>query len=730
MNNQTSGQLVSHNQLQQVGSGEALAHRLNEEINALKINIHSVVQSTKWPSDSKDAADVLLKFVQPATTVPKDVKKVSQELQTAIEKYISILEDVRTRVKDASSRPGKRRWRSLNKINPFSSNHVNRCTLLFQGCQQDVVKAANSVNECLKRSLQDKDDDQNRDRSTPSCPPNILSNNDYHGISSTAAILTEAAVPGEASTHRPLRQDVLTAARKTFKGLEIASSSIPVAGNFVGAAAKVGLAFVESIQTMDRNDDLAKDLGAQTARLSSLLQHFNGGFKAGQHDVIANHVNELHRELQDMQTEVNAWKSKGRFAKAFSSRDGAETLKGHQSTIQTALEEMQFLVSLNINDMMIELRNTELQEEAGRLLDRLGDGKYGSRGDTLEEIVCFPGTRASILSSIDDWLKDQSEDSRVLWIGGMAGRGKSTIASTVVHNWKARGSCAIFHFRRGQTVLNSRVVCSLARQLGNSLNPVIRRAVVESVRQNRDIADKRLEEQFETLLVGSLSTLDDHSHPIILVIDALDESDNGKEATKLIQFIDEHSSSLSPNVKFLLTCRIEGFIPHKLESRGWHKEDLDVSVDISNDIETLVKEKCKEIRNEHRLPESWPHSNEIALLVQMSEGLFQWARTVINYIRDGSPQDRLRMLLKYPERWSGLDDLYHQILEKAFHNVELDLERQHLLHSLLGTLVVAPVPVHLGSLAGLFENEGFFEGIKPDASSGLTTLTLINYTVN
>ncbi|KAG9012161.1 hypothetical protein FRB90_006832 [Tulasnella sp. 427] len=467
---------------------------------------------------------------------------------------------------------------------------------------------------------------------------------------------------------------------------------------------------------MDRNDDLAKDLGAQTVRLSSLLQYFNGGFKAGQHDLIANRVDALHRELQDMRDRVNAWESKGRFANAFFSRDRAETLKGHQSTIQTALEEMQ------------------LQEEAGRLLDRLGDGKYGSRGDTLEEIVCFPGTRTSILSSIDDWLKDQSKDSRVMWIGGMAGRGKSTIASTVVHNWKARGSCAIFHFRRGQTVLNSRVVCSLARQLGNSLDPAIRRAVVESIRQNRDIADKRLEEQFETLLVGSLSKLDDHSHPIILVIDGLDESDNGKEATRLIQFIDEFSSSLSPNVKFLLTCRMEGFIPHKLESRGWHKEDLDVSVDVSTDIETLVLEKCKDIRDEHRLPESWPQFEQVALLVKMSEGLFQWIRTVINYIRDGSPVDRLRMLLKYPERWGGLDDLYHQILEKAFHNVELDLERQRLLHSLLGTLVVAPVPVHLESLAGLFESQEFLEGsdlsaiihfLRNDFLADLTSLIFI-----
>ncbi|KIO18897.1 hypothetical protein M407DRAFT_38245, partial [Tulasnella calospora MUT 4182] len=59
---------------------------------------------------------------------------------------------------------------------------------------------------------------------------------------------------------------------------------------------------------------------------------------------------------------------------------------------------------------------------------------------------CFPGTRLEILKEIDEWIRDTSSSNPVLWISGMAGRGKSTIASTVVHNWKCRASCAIFHF--------------------------------------------------------------------------------------------------------------------------------------------------------------------------------------------------------------------------------------------------------------------------------------------
>ncbi|KIO26476.1 hypothetical protein M407DRAFT_58496, partial [Tulasnella calospora MUT 4182] len=59
---------------------------------------------------------------------------------------------------------------------------------------------------------------------------------------------------------------------------------------------------------------------------------------------------------------------------------------------------------------------------------------------------CLPGTRAQILERIDDWIRDLETLDRVLWIRGMAGRGKSTIASTVAYRWRYRAACAIFHF--------------------------------------------------------------------------------------------------------------------------------------------------------------------------------------------------------------------------------------------------------------------------------------------
>lgn len=380
------------------------------------------------------------------------------------------------------------------------------------------------------------------------------------------------------------------------------------------------------------------------------------------------------------------------------------------------------------------LVNPEIPEQQRRLMELLGDGKYGAQGNTIEDVICFPGTRVEILKRIDHWIRDTSTLDRVLWIRGMAGRGKSTIVSTVAHNWRYRASCATFHFRRGQSTLNTSIIYALTRQLASSLVPDVRKAVLKSVQENEDIGHQRLDEQFKTLLVASLANLNNQTHPILIAVDALDECDNIRDAVAFVKLIDQHSPSLPTNVKFLLTCRPEASLLRILEPRKWHIEDLDSSSDVSDDIARFIRQTCTQIRDDHDLPEHWPSSKDVVRLVQMSEGLFQWARTVTMYLSNGSPVDRLRGLLQRPSMWSGLDDLYHQILLRAFGTVELDAMRQDLLCSMLGTLVVAPYPISLEIIAALYGDNEVFNGmdqadiirfLRKDILADLNSLLLI-----
>ncbi|KIO19612.1 hypothetical protein M407DRAFT_82582 [Tulasnella calospora MUT 4182] len=298
----------------------------------------------------------------------------------------------------------------------------------------------------------------------------------------------------------------------------------------------------------------------------------------------------------------------------------------------------------------------------------------------------------------------------------MAGRGKSTIASTVAHNWGSKGSCAIFHFRRGQHALDGQFLCALARQLGKDLVPKVKNAILDCVRNNEDIAKERLEQQFKTIFVGSLGNTQNQDHPIVIVVDALDECQNIDDVVRFVQLIDQHSSSLPTNVKFLLTCRPEPPLVLALELGKWRTEDLDSISNTTQDIKRFIQHGLARIRDKYQLPQPWPSSTDVEVIVGMSQELFQWARTAIAYIGEGSPSHRLQELLQGQSEWAGLDELYHQILSRAFEKVEKRPQRKQILSWVLGTLVVAPHPVTLEG------KEGIVQLIRDDILADLNSL--------
>ncbi|KAG9025638.1 hypothetical protein FS837_004862, partial [Tulasnella sp. UAMH 9824] len=544
---------------------------VDEGVEYLKQEIGSILkaQSTKWPEDSTAAAEGLLDTIH---LLPSNVEGRTPELLTLVKQHIRVLDDVRIRLKDASSKSEMKRWKFLERIKSLTSNRPSKCTLLFQTCQDDVAKAINALNQRLSYERVEKcmgslESPSQVQPGSPALDPATGSPEQGTTADDSATkspTQAQSNNPMARKTKGPISDSALTAARKTFKSVELASGAIPVVGSYVGAAAKVGLAFVEMLQTMDRNNSLAIDLADHTSNLTKLLKNIRQRSKGDEQDIIGQirdlhqYVDDYHwvtctdtfpRELGHVGDRVEEWSSLGRFSKAFSARDHAETLKAYQGTIQKAREEIQLLVSLDSRNITVELENMELRKERDRLLECLGDGQYGARGNMIEDIICFPGTRQEILEKIEKWIRDMSPASRVMWICGMAGRGKSTIASTVVHHWRSRASCALFHFRRGQNALNSRVICALARQLGDSLVPDVKNAILESVRQNKGIAElgRRLDEQFENLFVAPFEELKNNLHPILIVVDALDECDNPKDAVDFVRLIHKHSSSFPTN---------------------------------------------------------------------------------------------------------------------------------------------------------------------------------------
>ncbi|KAG9024220.1 hypothetical protein FS837_005444 [Tulasnella sp. UAMH 9824] len=526
-----------------------------------------------------------------------------------------------------------------------------------------------------------------------------------------------SAVPVDQVDDPPKRREWLGGMKTMFNAVEGISGMIPVIGTYVGAAAKVGGTVVDIIQQMGDNEEAAKGLTSHTRQLSNMLQRFENGSVDGNRGELTALIGNLQRELQDIQQRVTDLNSSSALKKAFSSADRSETLKGYQDTIRTALEQIQvrnpssivtalahlfaaqLLATLNTTTLITELYDEGMREQHQRLLDRLGDASYGARGDSIEDVICLKGTRVEILERINAWIKSTSSSEKVLWIRGMAGRGKSTIASTVAHHWKYQAATAIFHFRRGQNETDKRLVCALARQLGcSTLVPEVKEAILNSIREKPDIGQGRLRDQFLALFRRSLSRIQNTSVPILLVVDALDECEDVDYAVNFVKLLDEISSSLPANVKFLLTTRPETPLIRALEPRPWHALDLDQATSVDDDIAAFLEHgfsKIRRDREEYELEVDWPGPDNMGAILQMSQGLFQWARTAIEYMMEGSPQDRLQEILNLPGICDGMDNLYLTILSKAFEKAKKNPLRGEIFVHLLGTLVAAPSPISL-----------------------------------
>ncbi|KAG8993827.1 hypothetical protein FRB90_000595 [Tulasnella sp. 427] len=115
----------------------------DQRIEALKVDMESIIKNIKWPSSSKLSAEEFVKGVKTSPTVPKDLSGLSQELHNAYNAYVKVIEDVDTRIKDAASKSAM--WKLLDPLTQVLPKRTSRCTLVFQTCQADILTAAKAL---------------------------------------------------------------------------------------------------------------------------------------------------------------------------------------------------------------------------------------------------------------------------------------------------------------------------------------------------------------------------------------------------------------------------------------------------------------------------------------------------------------------------------------------------------------------------------------------------------
>ena len=349
--------------------------------------------------------------------------------------------------------------------------------------------------------------------------------------------------------------------------------------------------------------------------------------------------------------------------------------------------------------------------------------------DAASRPECLPGTRVKILRSITEWLltppsspTDPSPDAgsssplsskpdvpfpnlntpltgpNVLWLTGMAGSGKSTIATTIASQFltlRRRG--AFLHFNRNDpdNSAPNAVVRTLSHQL-SLFHPRIRAAVSKQLEETPGLETASIATQFEKLLLQPLAELKslDFLGPIIIILDALDECGEASSRGDLLDVLRDGLSSLPPLFRILITSRSEFDIQPSLSMPNVTEMTIDTS-DTDSDIELYFQNSLNKLRFSHpSLPKSMNDRNTVLRLVNQAGGLFIWASTAIKFIGQ-NPQIRLPYLLSQSSKRAPqdrLDELYKTALEVDAFSSPLD-EEAEFYQSVLGAIVIARIPM-------------------------------------
>ena len=344
--------------------------------------------------------------------------------------------------------------------------------------------------------------------------------------------------------------------------------------------------------------------------------------------------------------------------------------------------------------------------EKEKVLERLpGSHLRGVKFD--ESKACLEGTRQQLLRDIQAWVHSPDEKC-ILWLSGGAGSGKSSVANSIAvffDGLERLGAC--FRFNRDTEDLNNPnyLFGNLCYQLAHFSERLSGKA--HSVIKTMGRVDGSLQTQAKKLLVDTTNAAE-LVGPVVVVIDALDESGSKKMRRDILLAIAAEFPKLPRSIKVLITSRDEVDIRNSLE--GCSREmRIDDTEGTAEDIASYIQFRMEDIRRHSGIPSGWPKTEKLQELNRTAERLFIWASVACNFIEDGlDPAVRLNQMLVMTNIGTGerksaltaLDNLYYNILENAFPDKDdLDAFRY-----VVGSIVAVSTPfTHIGldSLLGL-----------------------------
>ncbi|TFK34111.1 hypothetical protein BDQ12DRAFT_589973, partial [Crucibulum laeve] len=257
---------------------------------------------------------------------------------------------------------------------------------------------------------------------------------------------------------------------------------------------------------------------------------------------------------------------------------------------------------------------------------------------------CHPETRTAINREIVDWIEDTNNSTKILWLNGPAGAGKSAIAQTIAEFVLG----ASFFFSRSTPGRNTSKTLfpTIAVQLAESI-PEIAGNIQTVFEHNTSILDKSADIQLLELIIKPLqSLLARENRPTLrstfVIIDGLDECHGEDNQTFIMKLITSAIIKGQIPLYFLICSRPESWLKDTFDSSPLNKLTRQLMLthadSVDDDIRMVLRAGFTRIHQHPRykwtmrsISGAWPSQDQIEAIVERCSGQFIYASTVLKY---------------------------------------------------------------------------------------------------
>src|SRR5258706_6133577 len=281
------------------------------------------------------------------------------------------------------------------------------------------------------------------------------------------------------------------------------------------------------------------------------------------------------------------------------------------------------------------------------------------------KLRCMDDTRKSLLNQIMDWVGNRSGQESVLqmntyWFHGLPGIGKTSLAHSICANLDKRNHLAGAIFcRRDDPILKEpiNILPTFIYKLA-MIFPPFRTIVAKHLRDHSNLTPESME---GSLFLELIRSLPHHpEHPLVFVIDALDECGDAQSRPRLLEVLTD-ATAQAPWLKIIVTSRPEVDIQNffdTLAQSSYLPYDLATDQDAGADLQTFARSQFDLVASVWHLDTPWPKELDFSRVISRAKGLFIFIKTLVLALKEcEDPEEGLKAGLQ-ESSGMGLESLY------------------------------------------------------------------------